>query len=245
MTSRTVWAALAGGTMTALLLLGWARLQRWRHRDHENAQSLTELGRRFRRWEQLGVVLLLASVALAWIGLPWLSAAVPLHADAVRQLGAGRWHWAAAAFCVGNLFATAPTHFLFQWWMGPVAYGEFRAYQARKFGFDSRRWLVVFYVVFGAATARFIWLLLGWGVAFTPSEVVLSPFWKADQYRYGYERIMEVRIAEGERGLYLALQFDDGRWWNSAAALLGTTPAEIEQAAAYVSAQSGLPVVRH
>lgn len=245
MTRQLLIGALIGGTGTALLLLAWARFYRWRHQEEERRLPLHELSRRFHRWEVLGVVLMLAAMFASWLGFLWFAGAYPRHPDAVHYLGANGWHWAAAAFCAGNLLATAPTHWLFQWWMGRPTYAEFRAYQTRKFGYDAHRWLPVFYAGFSVVTVKLTLLLYGWGVALTPDTITLEPFWWSETHRYTYDQLLQVHVAEGSAdGTTLELRFDDGRWWRVPAFLYGASAETIEAAAAYASERSGLPVTR-
>lgn len=243
MTREVIIGAVLGGGATALLLLAWAWFQRRRQRDEEQREPLAALSRRFQRWETLGVVLMLVAMALSWGILTLAVDLFPKHSDTVYRLGAGWWHWAIAAFCVGNLVATGPTHFLFQWWMGAEAYADFRRYQARKFGYDSRRLLLPFYVVFGAITARFVVLLWGWGVSFTPQAILIDPFWSGETIRYTYAEVLQIRIPEADGDVDLTLQFADGGWWSTRNILYAKSPEQLRAIAAYASERSGLPVV--
>lgn len=244
MTWQTIIGAMIGGTVTALLLVAWAHLYRWRHRDEEQRMPLAVLSRRFRWWEVLGVVLMLAAMLASWVVLVWYANAYPRHPRALHWLGPGGWHWAIAAFCAGNLLATGPTHLLFQWWMGPAKYAEFRAYQTRKFGYDAHRFLPIFYAVFGVITAKLLVLLFSWGVAFTPDEIVIEPFWYHETHRYGYDQVLQIQVAPGSSGKRLRLQFEDGRWWSTAGSTYAASDDLIEAIAESVSRRSTLPVDR-
>ena len=240
---HVIVAAVLGGGLTALALLVVARVQRRRWRALEKQAPLAELSRRFRNWETGGVVLMLVAMYASWLVLISLAERATPSA-ALHHLGANAWHWAAVAFFAGNLIATWPTHVLYRWWMGPSKYAEFRAYQTRKFGYDSRPWLPVFYVVFGTATVLVAWLMLSWGVTFTGEGVAFQPFGsRADRF-YRYDQVMNVGTIDSEDRRILVLTLDDGRRWTSEMAPTAPSPALVERIARTVSDHSGLPISR-
>jgi hypothetical protein len=235
---HVIGAALAGGGATALLLLVVARVQRWRWREMERRSPLAELQRRFRAWEAGGIVILLAFIGACWLALLAIAAATE-PADVLMFVGPSPWHWAILAFFAGNVVAIGPTHLLFQHLMGPARYAEFRHYQMRKFGFDSRTWLIPFSLTFGTAIVLVAFKMLAWGATFTGERVILRSFWGDEVHRYDYDQVMEVATLGDSTGTRLVLRFADDRRWSIVRA-----PDLIEAIARTVSDHSGLPIVR-
>lgn len=233
-----VAAALAGGGVTALVLYGFARIQRWRWRELERTRPLAALQRRFRAWEVAGMVLLLAFIGACWLALLAVAAAFA-PGTALHFVGPGVWHWGIVAFFAGNVVAIGPTHLLFRWLMGAAVYADFRDYQRRKFGFDSRAWLVPFSLTFGTAVLLVVGKMLGWGATFTGESVILRSFWGNEVHRYAYDQVMEVGTHAAPGGTTLRLRFDDDRLWSAT-----RDPDLVEAVARTVAEHSGLPIVR-
>lgn len=241
---KVVVAAVAGGGVTALALLGFARVQRWRWRDLEKQAPLAELRREFFWWEVGGVVAMLVAMLISW-QVSMLIAARHVPPAAIYYLGPNALHWAVMAFFAGNILAVGPTHILYRWLMGPVRYARFRAYQTRKFGYDSRVWIVPFSALVGSTTAVVAALMLNWGVTFTGEAVVIAPLAPGDERHYSYDRVLHVRIVDVDGRPRLTLMFDDSVYWTSDEAPTRPSPDLIEAIAALVSDHSGLPIVRN
>lgn len=233
-----IGAALGGGGATALVLLVVARVQRWRWRDMERRAPLAELQRRFRSWEAGGLVILAAFIGASWLALLAIATAAE-PADVLHFVGPSPWHWAILAFFAGNVLAIGPTHLLFHRMMGAARYAEFRHYQMRKFGFDSRTWLVPFSLTFGTAVVLVALKMLAWGATFTGEQVILRSFWANDVRRYDYDQVMEVATLRHSSRTRLVLRFADDRRWSTVLA-----PDLVEAIARTVSDHSGLPIVR-
>lgn len=240
---QVISAAVAGGLVTGAVLYGFARLQRWRWRDLEREKPLADLQRRFRAWEAAGMLVLTAFIFASYRGLVALAAA-STPAAALFHVGPATWHWAAVAFFAGNVLAIGPTHLLFRWWMGPEMYAEFRDYQRRKFGFDSRTWMLSFCAVFGTAVVLVTQRMLAWGVSFTGEAVVVQPF-RGSPLRYGYDQVQEIMTTGSNTATTLVIVFADGSHWSSDRAPSRISVPVMDAIAETVSVHSGLPVVRN
>lgn len=240
---QVIAAAVSGGIVTAALLYAFARVQRWRWRELEREKPLADLQRRFRAWEAAGMLLLAGFIIVAYRILLALAAA-HTPAAALFHVGPATWHWAAMAFFAGNVLAIGPTHLLFRWWMGADTYAEFRTYQRRKFGFDSRTWMLSFCAVFGTAVVLVTLRLLAWGVSFTGEAVVIQPF-RGAPVRYGYDQVQEIATTGSDTATTLLVVFADGFHWSSEQAPSRVSPPLLDAIAETVSVHSGLPVVRN
>lgn len=246
---RVVLAAVLGAALSSLVL--WWIARRSAARDTSQT-PLAELSRRYRPWEVAGVALLLMAIAVSWLALLWLVQLYPAPDAAVAyRLTVHPFYWGVVAFFVGNLLATAPTHFLYAWLMGED-FAQFRAYQARKFGFDSRRWMLPFYLVFGAASLAAIVFLLDWYVLIGANGIEINDFPKRSARRhYAYSQVLQIRTAERvetksgaiQNRFTVVFQFDDGRHWSSRRDAGHTSEKHLRDLTAYVSRQSTLPIV--
>lgn len=248
MSTRTLLGALAGGLITSFVL--WLHA-RWSSSRDQGGVPLTELARRYRNWEIGGVVLLALAVLATWLGLLALNRHYPeTDADAVFRLTPNALYWAVVAFFIGNLVATGPTHLLYSWLLGE-RFAEFRDYQTRKFGFDAWRWMLPFYLVFGAGCAAVTFALVDWYVVLTPTTIVINNLGSTGELRYTYEDVAEIRISDRVEGTdgsvveqaSLVVYFNDGSRWSSAKDPSRATPEELQRIATYVAESSGLPLV--
>ncbi len=245
---RVVFAAVLGALLSTLAL--WWVARRSAARDTSQI-SLAELSRRYRPWEVAGVAILLLAILISWLGLLWLAQLFPAPDAAVAyRLTVHPFFWGVVAFFVGNLLATAPTHFLYAWMMGDD-FAQFRSYQARKFGFDSRRWMLPFYLVFGVASLATIVFLLDWYVLIGANGIELNDFPRLSARHYAYSQLLQIRTAERvetkdgsiQNRFTVVFQFDDGRHWSSRRDAAHTSEKHLRDLAAYVSRQSTLPIV--
>ncbi len=248
MNYKVIAAAFVGALCTSLALLALAR--RSRRREHGGV-PLEELARRYRHWENAGAGIIVVACILCWLALTWLAGKHPAPDPAVAyRLTAHPMYWAIAAFFLGILAATGPTHLLYSWLLGE-RFAEFRSYQARKFGFDAGRWMIPFYLVFGTATVAGIVLLFDWYVLFATDAVVVNKFTSLSLQRYSYLEVLQIRSAERieqpdgtiDAHYGLVLHFDDGKRWSSRRDPSNADPQRLREIAQYVSERSSLPIV--
>ena len=248
MNFRVIAAAFVGALCTSLVLWAWAR--RNSRREHGSV-PLSELARRYRRWEHAGAGIIVLACVVCWLALMWIAGRYPAPDPAVLyRLTPHPLYWAAAAFFLGILTATGPTHLLYSWLMGE-RFAEFRSYQTRKFGFDSGRLMVPFYLVFGSATVAVVVLLLNWYVLFGSDGIVVDSLGSLSERHYSYEQVMQIRTAERMEqrdGVIanrygLVLHFDDGSHWSSHRDPSNASPQRLREIAEFISERSSLPIV--
>jgi hypothetical protein len=213
---------------------------------------MQELSRRYWRWEALGVVFILAGVAISW----WLFVELA-HWRFSWGAGEAYWLspnalvWGAPAFFVGILSATWPTDLLYRRLLG-ARYPEFRDYQTRKFGYDGRRWMLPFYFITGAMSATIVLLLLDCYVFFGPTEIHIDELWELDSYAFTYDQIMEIRASEWREGddgqrvkhFTLSILFEDGTIWTSRRDAWYSGSEQLRDIAAHVAGRAGIPIVQ-
>lgn len=244
---RVILAALVGGLVTTAALYAVAR-RGWRR---DTGESLAVLARRYRSWEAAGVGLMLLAVLLCWGLLIALTRFYPpAQPEFVHRLTPHPFYWLALAFFLGNLVATGPTHLLYSWLLGE-RFAELRAYQTRKFGFDSGRWMLPFYLVFAPITGFLVALLLDWYVLIGAEGMVIDDIFSWDAAHYSYEDVMEIRAAERieqrdghmSEGWSFMVYFIDGSRWSSRSDPSGIDSARAQSLARYISEHSDLPVI--
>lgn len=143
--------------------------------------SYRELRRRYWKWEAAGVGLIVVGIAVSWVLLLWFAAArFAVEDGEVYWLSPSTLLWGVPAFFAGILAATWPTDVLYRRLLGD-RYPEFRSYQIRKFGYDARTWMPLFYLVFGTATAAVIVVMLDCYVRFGPSSIEVDALWSREQ----------------------------------------------------------------
>ncbi|HYD49575.1 MAG TPA: hypothetical protein VEB21_14565 [Terriglobales bacterium] len=247
MNMRVIAAAAAGALITGLCLWAYAR---WSASHDDGRVPLTELARRYRYWEIAGVVLVLLSIAASALLLLAVARRYPpAYPGEAFRLTVPPLYWIAVAFFAGNLLATGPTHLLYAWLLGE-RFAEFREYQARKFGFDSVRWMLPFYLVFGGVTAAVTAALLDWYVVFRADDMIVDHLVVFAERSYPYDELLEIRAAprfenhsgDIEERWTFVLHFDDGHFWSSLLDPSHASEARLREIAGYVSAQSGLPI---
>jgi hypothetical protein len=210
-----------------------------------------ELKQRYWKWEAVGVAFILVGIAVSWVVLVGLAGEhFYAREGEVYWLSPATLVWGVPAFFSGILLATWPTDLVYRRLLGD-RYAEFRDYQARKFGYDGPRWLPLFYLVFGTATAGMIAVLFDFYVCFGPNSIEIDEMWTGRPYRYAYDQIIEIRASdwrESVRGdlvqhYTLALHFSDGNVWSSNRDQWYEGRQRLREIAAYVSARAGIPIV--
>jgi len=249
MEGSVLGAAALGAAFTGLLLWLWARRSAARPSD---GASLAELARRYVWWERLGFAVLLVSIGLVWLGLLLLGRLYPAAAPATGyRLTASPLYLAVLAFFLGNLLATGPTHLLYIRLLGE-RFPEFRAYQARKFGFDAGRWMLPFYLFLGSVVTVATVAVVDWYVVFDAEAITISELPSlGDTRRYSYAQLLQIRTApriEREDGAMVEswtfmLQFDDGRSWSSQKDASRSSPEQRREMARFIAERSSLPWV--
>jgi hypothetical protein len=222
----------------------------------ESAQSMgqpsfKELTRRYWKWEAVGVVMIAVGIAVSWWALLQLAELrFQSETSSIYWLSPSAVIWGAPAFFAGILMATWPTDVLYRRLLGD-RYPEFRDYQTRKFGYDGRRWMLVFYVVFGSANAVLIGLLLDTYVCFGPRAIHIDELWALEPSRFRYDEVMEIRVSDrrempsGEvvEKFTVALHFADGHAWTSNGDRWFAGREHLREIVAHVASRSGIPAV--
>lgn len=249
MSFRILTAAAAGAAGTGLVL--WLVARRSARRS-DDGPPLVELARRYVWWERLGLTMLLLAIGLSWVMLLELSHVYPaLPAQDGYRLTPHPLYLGALAFFIGNLLATGPTHLLYVYLLGE-RFAEFRAYQARKFGFDAVRWLLPFYLLLGSVTLAATVMVMDWYVVISGRGLIINDLPSSGQLQeYSYAELLQIRTApqvqraDGDTlpGWTFVLQFADGRHWSSGSDPSRASPQQLQEIARFISQQSGLPWV--
>lgn len=244
---RILVAATLGGFLAYLALRA---IGVWQEagKDLAHLPALKVLRRRYFVWEAAGTVAMFASIGLAWILL--LQVAAWRYADGIDTiyLAPPNWLWLGPAFFLGIVLSALPIDAALRWSLGP-RFDEFEAYQVVKFGYDSRPLRGPIYSVLGVGSALAVAVLLDWHVRFGPHQIEIAELWSTEVYRFGYDDVLEIRLAEQRvrpdgsvARPMLSLHFAEGQLWSTGHGSPPASMPRLRQLAEHVSQHSGIPI---
>ena len=224
---RTMEAsAIAVGVSLFLYVL--ARLFPYKpSREFTPTVSLSELRKKYTRWELAGALPLFLTTFLGayvlYLAFTWVSRHLAHESSETRWLMLpDKYFFMLLATSLGLLVGVVATDLLYRFLLGADRYAEFNLYGQLQSGFDARRVRNFLFAIIGIPSILVTFLAIDCYAKFTDDKIIINAFWGVGERDRAYtdiariDSISRVKVSNDivERQHYL-MHFNDGYVWSS------------------------------